>query len=86
MYQFDRLLLRIAKTRPAEMDCGECAAFVPTFVDAILEECDDGHFDSIRLHMFQCSVCAQEFGLLRELATLCNTAAFWGNFEISKSP
>jgi hypothetical protein len=69
--QIARLARRIGLTLDAELDCGDCGKRVPVFVDSILAGKDE--FDRwalVRQHLEQCSVCSQEFALLREAAKM----------------
>ncbi len=69
--QIARFVRRIAYTFDTEIDCGECSQLSPQYVDAILDG-QDGHdrWLSVRRHLEQCSVCAQEFVTLRSLAKM----------------
>jgi hypothetical protein len=69
--QIARLVRRIARTLETELDCGDCGKHVPPFVDAILAG-DDAidRWGAVRQHLEECSVCAQEFAALREIAKM----------------
>jgi hypothetical protein len=69
--QIARLVRRIARTLEAELDCGDCGKHVPTYVDALLAG-DDGidRWAAVRQHLEECSVCAQEFAALRDIAKM----------------
>ncbi len=69
-YQIARFVRRIAYTREAELNCGECSQLTPGYVDAILSGQDSDRWELVRQHLEQCSVCAQETVALRVLAQM----------------
>jgi hypothetical protein len=69
--QIARLARRIGHTLDTELDCGDCGKHVPVYVDSILAGKDEfERWALVRQHLEQCSVCSQEFAVLREAAKM----------------
>jgi hypothetical protein len=69
--QIARLARRIGQTQDVELNCGDCGERVPVLVDSILAGKEEfERWTLVRQHMDQCTVCAQEFSLLREVARM----------------
>ncbi len=64
-----RLIRRIALTVDSEIDCGECTHLSAGYVEALLTGKDgDGRWFEVKLHLTQCSVCAEEVEHLVRIA------------------
>ncbi len=60
---------RISTTQVEEIDCSECLHLVSQFVDLELASKDAaGQLPQVSHHLEQCTVCFEEYRLLRDLA------------------
>ncbi len=66
-----RLVRRIAHTLEQEIDCGECSKLSPQYIDALLDGRDRlDRWDLVRVHLDQCTVCAQELTVLFQVVQM----------------
>jgi predicted anti-sigma-YlaC factor YlaD len=69
--RLDVLLRLTARTREQELSCTDCAEILPQYVDLELGgAAADGEFPLFRQHLEQCSVCREEYEIVRDLARL----------------
>lgn len=69
--QIARMVSRIARTLEREFDCGEFAAYLPDYVDAILAgQAGLERWALMRQHFEQCEVCWEELVALGQVAKL----------------
>jgi hypothetical protein len=66
-----RWIRRVWKTQDEEISCSECLDLVPQYVDLELasEEAEQ-LMPQLNLHLDQCTVCWEEYRILRDLARL----------------
>jgi hypothetical protein len=72
----DRLLRQIAATEPEEISCSECFELLPGAVERELTGATDTPLHArLEQHLGQCTVCREEFEVLRDLVRSTPTAA-----------
>ena len=69
--QLERLLHLVAQTKDVELSCSECFDLLPQYVDLEVAGAAPGSsLPLLRQHLEQCTVCREEYAILRELARL----------------
>lgn len=70
-YKLDTFMLKIARTRPVEASCDDCAKHSARLVDALMQgNVEDAELLDILHHVLQCLPCSQEFQVLQECARM----------------
>ena len=69
--KLSRLVKRIRETQPDEINCSACLDQISQYVDLELSNGDAARqMPHIKQHLGQCSVCFEEYQLLRDLARM----------------
>lgn len=69
--QIGRMVNRIARTLETELDCGEFAQYLPSYVEAILAgQAGLDRWALVRQHFEQCEACWEELMALRNVAKM----------------
>lgn len=69
--KLSRLVKRIRESQPEEIDCSACLDHISAYVDLELEKGSAvEQLPLVKQHLDQCSVCYEEYQLLRELALM----------------
>lgn len=64
-----RFLKRVQQTRDQEINCSECLDQISRYVDVELATRQaEQHMPRVSQHLEQCTVCQEEYQVLRELA------------------
>lgn len=67
--RLERLLRSLADTEDEELSCSECFDLIAGYVDLEVEGQDPGAtLPRLGQHLRQCSVCREEYDVLRDLA------------------
>jgi hypothetical protein len=66
-----RWIHRMWKTQDEEISCSECLDLVPQYVDlALASGGAEDLMPQLKLHLDQCTVCWEEYRILRDLALM----------------
>ncbi len=69
--KLSRFLRRVQQTREQEINCSECLDQISRYVDLELSAgVPERTLPQVRQHLEQCTVCQEEYQLLRDLARL----------------